>query len=148
MIVRPSPALLADPAALIGLAAAVCVAMVDITLRKLGQTDEPLTTVFYFLLIGVLLTAPFTLAAGTIPQRQLVPWLIGIGIFAAIQQVAKTQAYRLAEASLLAPYTYTAIIWAALAGWLLWAEFPSPAVMAGILVVIGSNLFNAWREMR
>ena len=63
-------------------------------------------------------------------------------------KVAKTRAYRLAEASLLAPYTNTAIIWAALAGWLLWREFPSPAVIAGTLVVIASNLFNAWREVR
>ena len=63
-----------------------------------------------------------------------------------MQQVAKTTAYRLAEASLLAPYTYTAIIWAALVGWLLWEAIPSPSVVAGTLVVIGSNLFIAWRE--
>ena len=68
-------------------------------------------------------------------------------MFAAIQQVAKTTAYRLAEASLLSPYTYTAIIWAALAGWLLWDELPSLPVIAGTLVVIGSNLFIAWREL-
>ncbi len=54
----------------------------------------------------------------------------------------------MAEALLLSPRTYTAIIWAALAGWLLWKEFLSPAVIAGTLVVIGSNLFIAWRETR
>ena len=148
LITRPSPALLTKPAALIGLAAALCVALVDMTLRKLGQTDDPLTTVFYFLLIGVVLTAPFALAAESLPPGHLIPWLIGIGLFAAVQQVAKTTAYRLAEASLLSPYTYTAIIWAVLVGWLLWKEFPSPTVIAGTLVVIGSNLFIAWREAR
>ncbi len=60
--------------------------------------------------------------------------------------MTKTTAYRMVEASLLAPYTYTAIIWAVLAGWVLWAEFPSLPVIAGTLVVIGSNLFIAWRE--
>lgn len=148
LIARPSPEIFTHPASLIGLAAALCVALVDITLRKLGQTDDPLTTVFYFILIGVVVTAPYTLAAGGRPEGRLLPWLIGIGLFAAIQQVAKTRAYRLAEASLLSPYTYTAIIWAALAGWLFWDEFPSPAVIAGTGVVIGSNLFIVWRETR
>ncbi len=146
LITQPAPTLLANPAALVGLAAALCVALVDITLRKLGRTDDPLTTVFYFLLIGVSLTAPFTLGPGAFPSGHLGPWLVGIGIFAAIQQVAKTTALRLAEASLLAPYTYTAIIWATLSGWLLWEELPSLPVIAGTLVVIGSNLFIAWRE--
>ncbi len=80
-----TPTLLTHPAALIGLAAAVCVALVDISLRKLGQTDEPLTTVFYFILIGVLMTAPFVLVAGQRLENRLVPWLIGIGLFAALQ---------------------------------------------------------------
>ena len=146
LITQPTPTLLSNPAALVGLAAALCVALVDITLRKLGRIDDPLTTVFYFLLIGVSLTAPFTLGTGALPSGHLGPWLVGIGIFAAIQQVAKTTALRLAEASLLAPYTYTAIIWAALSGWLLWEEWPALPVIAGTLVVIGSNLFIAWRE--
>ncbi len=146
LITKPSPTLLANPAALVGLAAALCMALVDITLRKLGRTDDPLTTVFYFLLIGVFLTAPFTLGARAFLPGPLAPWLAGIGLFAAIQQVAKTTAYRLAEASLLAPCTYTAIIWAILSGWLLWEDLPSLPVIAGTLVVIGSNLFIAWRE--
>ena len=69
------------------------------------------------------------------------PWIAGIGIFAAIQQVAKTAAFRFAEASFLAPYTYTAIVWATLAGWLLWRELVTLQVMAGTGVVIASNLF-------
>ena len=80
-----TPTLLTHPAALIGLAAAVCVALVDISLRKLGQTDEPLTTVFYFILIGVLMTAPFVLVAGQRLEGRLVPWLILSGLFAALQ---------------------------------------------------------------
>ena len=37
---------------LVGLAAALCIALVAIVLRNLGRTDDPLTTVFYFLVIG------------------------------------------------------------------------------------------------
>jgi drug/metabolite transporter (DMT)-like permease len=69
-----------------------------------------------------------------------------MGIFTAIQQVAKTTAYRHAEASFLAPYTYTAIIWATMAGWLFWKELPGLTVVLGTAVIIASNLFLVWRR--
>jgi drug/metabolite transporter (DMT)-like permease len=146
LIAKPSGALLTDPAALIALAAALCVALVNIALRNLGQTDEALTTVFYFILIGVLITGPYTIFYGSAPDPDILPWIFGIGIFAAIQQVTKTNAYRIAEASLLAPYTYTSIVWATLMGWIFWHDFPALSVLAGTAVVIGSNLFMIWWE--
>lgn len=146
LIIRPSGGVLSNPAALVGLAAALSNALVDMALRNLGRTDDALTTVFYFLLIGVLLSAPYTLFFGTLPSGQVLPWVIGIGIFAAIQQVAKTTAYRFAEASLLAPYTYSAILWAAWIGWLLWREVPHASVVAGTAVVIACNLLIFYKE--
>ncbi len=141
MIARPSLSLLADPASLVGLGAAFCIALVDMALRNLGRTEDPLTTVFYFILGGVLLSAPYTLLYGTLPDVDMLPWVLGIGVFAAIQQLAKTAAFRFAEASFLAPYTYTAIVWATLAGWLLWREVIGVQVMVGTGVVIACNLF-------
>lgn len=141
LIVRPSAAIFSDPAALIGLAAAFFCALVDIALRNLGQTDHPLTTVFYFLLIGVLATAPYTFVAGSMPTGSMLPVIMGMGLFAALQQVLKTKAFQLAEASLLAPYTYTSIIWATLTGWFFWAHWPTLTIMIGTVVVIASNLY-------
>lgn len=141
LISRPSVSLLADPASMVGLGAALCIALVDMALRNLGRTEDPLTTVFYFILGGVILSTPYTLVYGTLPDGRLLPWIAGIGIFTAIQQLAKTAAFRFAEASFLAPYTYTAIVWATLAGWLLWRELVTVQVMTGTGVVIASNLF-------
>lgn len=145
LIVKPSYGVLTDIAASVGLTAALCVALDDMARRSLGQTDAPITTVFYFLLIGVLLTGPYTLLFGALPAKHLFPWIISIGVIAAIQQVAKTTAFRLAEASLLSPYTYTAILWATLAGWIFWQDLPSLSVVAGAAVVIVSNVFMAWQ---
>jgi len=141
LVSRPSTNLLDDPASLVGLGAALCIALVDMALRNLGRTEDPLTTVFFFILGGVLLTAPYTLFYGSRPATGILPWVAGIGIFAAIQQVAKTAAFRYAEASFLAPYTYTAIVWATVAGWLLWREPLTIPVAVGTGVVIASNLF-------
>jgi drug/metabolite transporter (DMT)-like permease len=148
LIAKPSGDLFANPASLIALGAALCVALVNIALRNLGRTDEPLTTVFYFILIGVLITGPYTLFYGSLPGWDILPWIIGIGIFAAVQQVAKTTAYRLAEASLLAPYTYSSIVWATMTGWIFWQDFPQLSVLLGTAVVIGSNLFIIWQERK
>ena len=71
----------------------------------------------------------------------MLPWIMGVGIFTAVQQLAKTAAYRYAEASFLAPYTYTSIVWATLIGWWLWQEIVTVLVIAGTGVVIASNLF-------
>ncbi len=148
LIARPSVSMLSNPASGIGLAGALCMALVDMALRNLGKTDDPLTTVFYFMLVGVVISGPYTLIFGSIPDRDILPWIIGIGIFTAIQQLTKTTAFRLAEASFLAPYTYTAIVWATLSGWIFWKDFPSPIVVTGTLAVIASNLFIVWREGR
>ena len=147
LIVRPSPALIGHPAALIGLAAALMMALVDMALRNLGRTDDPLTTVFYFILIGVVVSGVYTLFWGSAPRRAHLGVLAAMGAFTAIQQVAKTTAFRHAEASYLAPYTYSAIVWAALAGWLFWRELPSLPVILGALVIIASNLYLVWGEM-
>jgi drug/metabolite transporter (DMT)-like permease len=147
LIARPSVNLLADPASLVGLGAALCIALVDMALRNLGRTEDPLTTVFYFILGGVILSAPYTLIYGSLPTGNMLPWIVGIGIFTAIQQLAKTAAFRFAEASFLAPYTYSAIVWASIAGWLLWRERLTVAVAAGTIVVVACNLIIL-RQMR
>ncbi|MGD9211839.1 MAG: DMT family transporter [Desulfobacteraceae bacterium] len=146
LIARPSETFIFRLSSLVGLAAALCNALVDMALRDLGQTDDPLTTVFFFLLLGVIFSAPYTLLYGEIPLLENIPWIIGIGFFAAIQQVAKTTAYRYAEASLLAPYTYSSIIFAAIIGWLFWKDIPSFPVVAGTLLIIVSNLFIVRKE--
>lgn len=141
LVARPSLGLLADPASSVGLGAALCVALVDMALRNLGRTENPLTTVFYFLLGGVVLSAPVALIYGRVPDGRTFFWIVGIGIFTAVQQLAKTAAYRYAEASFLAPYTYTSIVWATLVGWLLWQEVVTLPVVVGTGVVVASNLF-------
>ncbi|BBO91310.1 DMT family transporter [Desulfosarcina ovata] len=141
LIARPSMGLVTDPASMVGLGAALCIALVDMALRNLGRTEHPLTTVFYFILGGVIFSAPYTFTVGSLPQGHLILWLAGIGLFTVVQQLGKTAAYRFAEASFLAPYSYTAILWATLIGWLLWREWVSVRVVAGSAVVIASNLF-------
>ena len=128
------------------LAAFIGGGVVSIMLRSLGKTENAQTTVFYFMLIGTVSTAPFAFHYGHLPTAETLPYLIACGLTGVTSLLTKTQAYRYAEASLLSPIMYTGIIWATLFGWLIWSDWPTPNIWIGALVIIGSNLFILWRE--
>jgi len=58
-----------------------------------------------------------------------------------------TEAYRRGEATLLAPFEYSAIVWTTTTGVLLWGELPDALDFVGIAVLVGSGLFIWWREV-
>jgi len=59
-----------------------------------------------------------------------------------------TYSYRFAEPSLLAPFDYVAMVWAALLGLAVFGEVPKERVLIGAGVVVVSGLFIVWRERR
>lgn len=120
--------------------------VVAIMLRSLGKTENAQTTVFYFMAIGTIITAPLAAYYGQLPTIETAPYLIACGLTGVASLLTKTQAYRYAEASLLSPITYTGIIWASLFGWLIWQDWPTQNIWIGAFVIIGSNLFILWRE--
>jgi len=57
-------------------------------------------------------------------------------------------AFRIAPASLLAPFQYLEIVSAAAAGFLLFGDFPSLSKWIGVTMIVGSGLYVFWRERR
>ena len=57
-------------------------------------------------------------------------------------------AFRIAPASLLAPFQYLEIVSAAAAGFLLFGDFPSLSKWIGVAMIVGSGLYVFWRERR
>ena len=93
------------------LGAAVGYAAAAITVRMLAQRDSTQAMVFWFLLI-------LSVGAGALALRDWAPmraehwWIVGgIGITGALAQVALTEAFRVGEASLIAPLEYSALRW-------------------------------------
>jgi len=56
------------------------------------------------------------------------------------------EAYRYGQLAAVAPFRYIQIVWAILAGLLLWSEMPSTTVFAGIGIICASGIYIAWRE--
>ncbi len=146
LIAHPTGISVAGWGVVIALISALSTGTVDIFLRNLGRTEDALTTVFYFLSFGLVASGIYMLFRGHAPHPDAWLPLLGAGIAGGIQLILKTQAFRWAEASLLSPVTYTAIIWATLFGWLFWQDLPALPALAGTSIIIASNLFILWRE--
>jgi drug/metabolite transporter (DMT)-like permease len=72
--------------------------------------------------------------------------LILMGIMAAVGSVLFTSAYKFAPANFVAPFEYTAMIWAVTFGVLLFADFPDTFTWVGMAVVVASGLWMMWRD--
>lgn len=65
------------------------------------------------------------------------------GVVAAAGLWLLTSAYRLAQASTVAPFEYTAMIWGVIWGWTIWGEWPDILGWIGIAAIIGAGLVMA-----
>jgi drug/metabolite transporter (DMT)-like permease len=70
------------------------------------------------------------------------------GLVAATGLVLLTQAYRVAEASVVAPFEYTGLIWSVILGFLFWNEWPDAQGWAGIAIIISAGLYVLHREQQ
>jgi len=132
--------------ALMMLGAALGWAIVASLTRILGEKENTTTQLFYTLLGFVVLLA--------IPQYWL--WrsleldaylmILGIALFGVIAQFAVTKAYAIASPSLIAPFEYTALIWAAALGYLLWDDIADSYAIAGAFLIISSGVYIIHRE--
>jgi len=132
--------------ALFALLAAFCNAGTVIETRRLTGTESTAAIVLFFSLfcaLAGLLTLPF---AWHPPTELEFAELVAIGVLAGVAHILLTEGYRFAPASLLAPFEYTAMVWASVLGYVMFGETPTPAVLLGAVIVAASGLFVIWRE--
>ncbi|MBV9077406.1 MAG: DMT family transporter, partial [Methylobacteriaceae bacterium] len=134
--------------ALFGLLGATCAAGATIQVRRLTARERTGAIVLYFSLLTSTLGLATIVLGWRWPSAQHAALLVGIGILGGIGQILLTQSYRFADASLVAPFDYTTMIWAILLGFFLFGELPGPTVLVGGAVVAGAGLFVIWREHR
>jgi drug/metabolite transporter (DMT)-like permease len=135
MLALPGTAGTVDAIMLVALVSAVLVAVTKTTIRYMSDTEPAVRIVFYFSLLTAILSAvplPFYWQ----PLNNEV-WLafIGMGVLAAIGQLAMTRAYAVAPASDIGMWTYSSVIFAGLFGYLFWQEPVTMAWFAGVLVI-------------
>ncbi len=123
-------------AIILAIVGAILAGVAKTSIRKMRDTETPGRIVFYFALIGTLVSIiPAMLAWVELSWQQLA-YLAGIALFSTIGQLLLSKAYGLAPAGQLGPYTYTSVAFAALFGWLIWSEVLVINTWIGIIIII------------
>jgi len=94
----------------------------------------------------------FTLGALMAPVGWVTPSLDSLGLFAAAGCISVgallcvNRSLKLAPASVVVPYQYSMILWAAMFGYAVFGDVPSPATIFGAAIIIGAGLYIFLRE--
>lgn len=146
VVLRPTAAGMLTTAGLSVLLASVCYSAAVITVRLLAQRDSAQSLVFWFL-------AMIAVGAGVLAWPSWVPlraehaWIVAaVGVFGTLGQVALTHAFRLGEASLVAPLEYSALLWVVLLDLAIWQVLPDGTTWIGAAIIIASGLYLLRRE--
>lgn len=132
--------------ALAALASAFTAAAAMVLIRRLITTESTPSIVVYFSLIAsgiALLTLPW---GWVWPSTSEAVLLVLAGLFGGIGQILMTESYRHADASTIATFDYSGMIWGLLVGYLVFGEQAEPIVLLGMAIVIAAGLFIIWRE--
>ncbi|MEL6216853.1 MAG: DMT family transporter [Pseudomonadota bacterium] len=120
----------------LGLATAALTAGALVQVRALAKTENAGAIAFYFALASAVAGLATALDGWSWPTTQTWVLLIATGLLGGAAHIAMTLSFRYAEASLLAPFEYLTIIWAAAIGAVFFAEMPSGALMIAVPTVI------------
>lgn len=146
IVTHPGSSAIPLQGALISLGSAFIIAIVSILLRQLGRTESAATTAFWFCFISACMTTPFMLWDARVHNFYEWALFIGLGVSGAAAQVALTASVKFAPISTVVSMDYTALIWATLFGWSLFAQLPATSTWIGAPLIIASGLYIAWRE--
>jgi drug/metabolite transporter (DMT)-like permease len=132
----------------IGLLAAVSIAVITVLIRHLGRTENAMTMTFYFSLIGACVSGVMVPFFWTGWEPQLVWLVLLVGAFGLWAQLAHAQALKLLPVAVKEPIGYTFFLWSIMLGFLIWDTLPTPIVLSGSALVVSSNLLLVFLEYR
>lgn len=147
IVVRPGAATF-QPASFYLLGTAFFYAVYMITAGRIERDESFWTMSFYVVLFPTIYSAlvvPF-LWSDVDPAHLLV--FAAQAFFGTIGINLMAHAFRMGDASVVAPFDYTALIWASLFGWLVWGDLPGLWTYTGAAVIIGSGIYIVYRETR
>ncbi|HPD20502.1 MAG: DMT family transporter [Pseudomonadota bacterium] len=142
LILKPGVGIF-QPVALIALLAAVLASLAMVSIRRMSFSEPPGRIVFYYTLFSTLISAlPLSWAWQT-PGRQAFLVLLLVGVVAVSAQIFMTRGYSLAPASVVVPFIYAAVVFAALIGWIFWGESIDALTAAGAVLVSSAGVIAA-----
>jgi drug/metabolite transporter (DMT)-like permease len=145
IILRPGSGAF-HPAALFPLISALAWASTLIMTRVMSGTEHVRTTMTYSAIAGVCILSALVPLVWVAPQWPDVFWAVFIGCASTAGQWIVVLAFRYADASVLAPFSYAQLVWVSLLGFIIFGEVPDIWTVTGAAFIVGSGLYTAHRE--
>jgi len=119
-----------------------------LAVKRLSSTESSLTQNLYVILFQIPVVGLLCIPFWVTPDWPSLAIMFAIGLTATIGQLAYVQAFRMAEMTALLPLDFTKLGWAALLGWLVFAEIPDPWAVAGGTIIFAAAFYITWRDAR
>ena len=127
---------------------AIFFALFQIFTRLLSDTEKTFTTLFYTGLGGLGWSSLIVPFVWVVPSQIHIIVFLATGILGALAHLCMINAFDYAEASLLAPYNYTKLIWVTFFGYLMFEDIPSLEMWIGSGVIVSAGLYVLYREKK
>jgi drug/metabolite transporter (DMT)-like permease len=133
-------------AAFLPLASAMCWATTLIMTRMMSGKEHAITIMTYSSIAGVAIMSALVPFVWVQPSWHAIAFGVLIGIASTAGQWIVVLAFRYADASVLAPFSYTQLVWASSLGFLVFGEVPDLWTVVGAAFIVASGLYTAHRE--
>ncbi|KPQ07738.1 MAG: putative permease, DMT superfamily [Rhodobacteraceae bacterium HLUCCA12] len=147
VIVRPGGATF-QLASLLPVGTALFYALFMISARWIDRSERLLTMMLFAMLFPMLYAAPLAIASWSPVQMGDAGMFLATAVLGSLGLALIGHAFRLAPAAIVAPFDYTALIWAAGFGWIIWGDLPGAWTLAGAAIIVASGIIIILREAR
>jgi drug/metabolite transporter (DMT)-like permease len=147
VILRPGMIELSDGVAL-ALTSVFLMAGISLVMKSLARTEAPDTIAMWQMVIFTPLTLIPALLVWTTPSPFQLVLLVATGFFGTMTQRSLTRAYAAADATVVLPLDATRLVFSALLGLILFAEFPDGWTWAGGAIIFAATCFFVRAEAR
>jgi drug/metabolite transporter (DMT)-like permease len=145
IILRPGTSAF-HPAAFFPLVSALAWACTLIMTRLMSGRERAATIMTYSSIAGVCILTAMVPLVWVAPSWHDVLFGIFIGVASTAGQWIVVLAFRYADASVLAPFSYTQLLWVSILGFLVFGEVPDMWTVTGAAFIVASGLYTAHRE--
>jgi len=123
---------------------AILLSVSIVTTRMLTQTEPTNRILFYYFALSALFSLPLAIASWQPVPLASVPLMIGISLSIWCTMWLYTKAYSYAKATVIAPISYSGVLFAGLLGWLFWQQVPDMLSVIGAVLVISGGIGSVW----
>ena len=151
LVIAAGQGVFGQAAPLVGIVAAVAQglfsAATTMLVRQLSATESSATITLYQSLLITLFTLVALPFVWVTPSWGQLGLLVAMGLLGGVAQVMLTEAWASAQVSAVAPYSYSALVWAMALGWWVWGDVPALTTIAGSALIVFAGLTILHREL-